>query len=84
MVSADYSQFELRLAAVLSGDKGMINAFNKDADIHTETAVQIYGIDAKDVTKAQRSSVKEVNFGILYGLGPHALSQSTGMSLRRG
>jgi DNA polymerase I len=80
LVSADYSQFELRLAAALSGDKAMIEAFNKDADIHTETAAQIYGIDPKDVTKAQRSSVKEVNFGIMYGLGPHALSQSTGMS----
>ena len=80
LVSADYSQFELRLAAALSGDKGMIEAFNKDADIHIETAAQVYGIDAKDVTKAQRSSVKEVNFGIMYGLGPHALSQSTGMT----
>jgi DNA polymerase I len=80
LVSADYSQFELRLAAALSGDKGMIDAFNKDADIHTETAVQIYGIKPEDVTKAQRSSVKEVNFGIMYGLGAHALSNSTGMS----
>ena len=80
LVSADYSQFELRLAAALSGDPGMIAAFNKDADIHVETAAQVYGIDPKDVTKAQRSSVKEVNFGIMYGLGPHALSQSTGMS----
>jgi len=80
LISADYSQFELRLAAALSGDKGMIDAFNKDADIHVETAAQVYGIDAKDVTKAQRSSVKEVNFGIMYGLGPHALSQSTGMT----
>lgn len=80
LISADYSQFELRLAAALSGDEGMIKAFNQDADIHTQTASQIYGIDPKDVTKAQRSSVKEVNFGIMYGLGPHALSQSTGMS----
>lgn len=79
-VSADYSQFELRLAGALSGDKDMIAAFNRDADIHTETAAQIYGIDAKDVTKAQRSSVKAVNFGILYGLGPHALSEQTGMT----
>jgi DNA polymerase-1 len=79
-VSADYSQFELRLAAALSGDEGMIEAFNKDRDIHTETAVQIYGIQADQITKAQRSSVKEVNFGIMYGLGAHALSQSTGMS----
>ena len=79
-VSADYSQFELRIAAALSGDKGMIAAFNKDADIHVETAAEIYGIKPADVTKAQRSSVKEVNFGIMYGLGPHALSQSTGMT----
>ncbi|HET6864241.1 MAG TPA: DNA polymerase I, partial [Candidatus Saccharimonadales bacterium] len=80
LVSADYSQFELRLGACISGDKGMIEAFKKDADIHAETAAEIYGIPVDEVTKAQRSSVKEVNFGILYGLGPHALSQSTGMS----
>jgi len=80
LVSADYSQFELRLAASLSGDEGMIKAFNADADIHTETATQIYGIPADQITKAQRSSVKEVNFGIMYGLGAHALSNSTGMS----
>ncbi|HEX5448006.1 MAG TPA: DNA polymerase, partial [Candidatus Saccharimonadales bacterium] len=80
LISADYSQFELRIAAALSGDEGMIEAFNKDADIHVETAAQVYGIAADKVTKAQRSSVKEVNFGIMYGLGPHALSQSTGMS----
>lgn len=79
LVSADYSQFELRLAAALSGDPGMIKAFNADRDIHVETAAAIYNIDPASVTKAQRSSVKEVNFGIMYGLGPHALSQSTGM-----
>ena len=80
LVSADYSQFELRIAAALSGEKEMIDAFNHDADIHVETAAQIYNIPAEKVTKAQRSSVKEVNFGIMYGLGPHALSQSTGMT----
>jgi DNA polymerase-1 len=80
LVSADYSQFELRLAAALSGDKNMIDAFNRDADIHTETAVQLYDIAAEKVTKAQRSSVKEVNFGIMYGLGAHALSERTGMT----
>jgi len=80
LVSADYSQFELRLAAALSGDEGMIAAFNRDADIHIETAAQVYDIKPEDVSKAQRSSVKEVNFGIMYGLGPHALSQSTGMT----
>lgn len=79
LVSADYSQFELRIAAALTGEQSMITAFNRDADIHVETAAQIYNIPVDKVTKAQRSSVKEVNFGIMYGLGPHALSQSTGM-----
>jgi DNA polymerase I len=80
LVSADYSQFELRLAAALSSDKNMIDAFNQGADIHTQTAAEIYEIPPEKVTKAQRSSVKEVNFGIMYGLGPHALSERTGMS----
>jgi len=79
LVSADYSQFELRIAAALSGDESMIKAFNHDADIHVQTAAEVYDIPPEKVTKAQRSSVKEVNFGIMYGLGPHALSQSTGM-----
>jgi DNA polymerase-1 len=80
LISIDYSQQELRLAAALSGDEGMIEAFNKDQDIHAETASELYGIPADQVSKAQRSSVKAVNFGILYGLGPHALSEQTGMS----
>ncbi|HEU5005046.1 MAG TPA: DNA polymerase I [Candidatus Saccharimonadales bacterium] len=80
LVSADYSQQELRLAASLANDQNMIDAFNKDRDIHAETASELYGIPADKVTKAQRSSVKAVNFGILYGLGPHALSEQTGMS----
>jgi DNA polymerase-1 len=79
LVSADYSQFELRIAAALSGDKNMIDAFNKDADIHVQTAAEVYGIAPEKITKDQRRSVKEVNFGIMYGLGPHALSLSTGM-----
>jgi DNA polymerase-1 len=79
-VSADYSQFELRLAAAIAEDKNMIEAFNHDADIHIQTAAELYDIPADKVTKSQRSSVKAVNFGIMYGLGPHALSQSTGMN----
>ncbi|MDB5161135.1 MAG: hypothetical protein JWO96_515 [Candidatus Saccharibacteria bacterium] len=79
LVSADYSQFELRLAAALSGDESMIDAFNRDADIHIETAAGMYGIKAEDVTKQQRYSAKAVNFGIMYGQGPHGLSQGTGM-----
>lgn len=79
LVSADYSQFELRIAAALSGDKGMIEAFNNDEDIHIETAADIYGIPSKEVTKQQRYAAKAVNFGIMYGQGPHGLSVGTGM-----
>ncbi|MDQ3093750.1 MAG: DNA polymerase I [bacterium] len=80
LVSGDYSQFELRIAAAMSGDEGMIDAFNSDRDVHTETAALVSGIDAKDVTKAQRYAAKAVNFGILYGQGTHGLSEGTGMS----
>lgn len=79
-VSADYSQFELRLAAVLSGDKNLINDFNGDIDIHTKTASEIYGVPMDAVTKDQRRDAKVINFGVLYGMGPHALAQNTGMS----
>lgn len=81
-VSADYSQFELRLCAVFSGDEDMIKAFNEDQDIHTETAALVQGIAIADVTPAQRSAAKAVNFGIMYGQGPHGLSQVTGMTIQ--
>lgn len=79
-VSADYSQFELRLMAVLAGDERMINDFNGDTDIHIKTASEIYGIPMDAVTKAQRRDAKVVNFGILYGMSPHGLGAATGMS----
>lgn len=79
-VSADYSQFELRLAAALAGDHEMINDFNGDVDIHTKTASEVYGIPMDDVTKTQRRNAKVINFGILYGMSPHGLSAATGMS----
>jgi DNA polymerase-1 len=80
-VSADYSQFELRLAAVLANDKELINDFNSDIDIHTKTAAQAYGIPLEEVTKNQRRDAKVINFGVLYGMSPHGLSVATGMSL---
>lgn len=80
LVSADYSQFELRLAAVMSGDKEMIAMFNRDADIHTMTAAQVYGRSPEDVTKQMRSAAKAVNFGIMYGMSAHGLSAATGMT----
>lgn len=79
-VSADYSQFELRLAAALSNDEEMIEAFNNDQDIHQLTAAAILSIPPDDVTKDMRYRAKAVNFGILYGQGPHGLAEQTGMS----
>lgn len=79
-ITADYSQFELRLAAVLAGDKEMIEDFNGDIDIHTKTASEVYGIPMKEVTKNQRRDAKVINFGILYGMSPHGLSAATGMN----
>jgi len=79
-VSADYSQFELRLAAVLAGDHEMINDFNSGVDIHTKTASEVYGVPLDDVTKTQRRNAKVINFGILYGMSPHGLSAATGMN----
>lgn len=79
-VSADYSQFELRLAAVIANDLQMIEDFNKNLDIHAATAAQVYGVPLEQVTKEQRRNAKVVNFGILYGMSPHGLSIATGMS----
>lgn len=79
-VSADYSQFELRLAAVLANDKGLIDDFNGDVDIHAKTASDVYSIPLEDVTKDQRRDAKVINFGVLYGMSPHGLSAATGMT----
>lgn len=80
IISADYSQFELRIAAAMAGDEAMIKSFNEDRDIHTETAALIQGVPAEDVTKEMRYAAKAVNFGILYGQGVHGLSEGTGIS----
>jgi DNA polymerase-1 len=80
LVSADYSQFELRLAAVLADDKELIDMFNNGADIHTTTAAQVYGRELEDVTKQMRRQAKVVNFGILYGMSPHGLAIAAGMT----
>ena len=79
-VSADYSQFELRLAAVLAADKILIEDFNSDIDIHTKTASEVYGIPLDAVTKNQRRDAKVINFGVLYGMSPHGLAAATGMN----
>lgn len=80
LVSADYSQFELRLAAYLANDEELIDMFNRDVDVHSATAAQIYGRELEDVTKNMRRDAKVVNFGIIYGMSPHGLTAATGMS----
>ena len=83
LVSADYSQFELRLAAVLANDTELIDMFNRGADIHQTTAAQVYGRDIEDVTKQMRRAAKVINFGILYGMSPHGLSVAAGMTFEQ-
>ncbi|HRQ86483.1 MAG TPA: DNA polymerase I [Candidatus Saccharibacteria bacterium] len=80
LVSADYSQFELRLAAVLAGDQALIDDFNSGIDVHTKTASEVYGIPLKEVTKDQRRAAKVINFGVLYGMSPHGLAAAAKMS----
>jgi DNA polymerase-1 len=80
LVGADYSQFELRLAAVLADDKELIEMFNRGADIHATTAAQVYEREIEDVTKQMRRAAKVINFGIMYGMSPHGLSVATGMT----
>lgn len=80
LLSADYSQIELRMVAHLSGDEHLIDAFRHDADIHRQTAALVYGIPPEEVTKEQRASCKQVNFGIIYGISAFGLAQRIGCS----
>lgn len=81
LVAADYSQIELRLAAVIAQDKPFIAAFREGADIHTRTAAEVWGVEEEQVTKEQRRAAKAINFGIIYGMGPRSLSRSTGLTM---
>lgn len=83
LISADYSQFELRLAAVLAEDTELIDMFNRDTDVHTATAAQVYGREPEDVTKQMRRAAKVINFGILYGMSPHGLAVAANMSFEQ-
>lgn len=80
IISADYSQIELRLIAEISGEKNMIEAFQKGEDIHASTAAKLFKIPIDEVNKTQRSQAKTVNFGIIYGQGAFALAEQTGLS----
>jgi DNA polymerase-1 len=80
LLSADYSQIELRIVASISGDPNMCDAFRKNKDIHTATAAKVYSIDEKEVTKEMRYKAKSVNFGIIYGQGAFGLADNLGIS----
>ena len=80
LISADYSQIELRLLAHLSRDPALIEAFEKDQDIHTAVAAQIHNVPLVSVTKAQRNGAKMVNFGIVYGITSFGLARRLGVS----
>lgn len=80
LLSADYSQIELRIMAELSQDANMIDAFDKGHDIHRATAARVYGVDLEEVTSDQRRNAKAVNFGIIYGQSAFGLSQNLGIS----
>ena len=80
LVSADYSQIELRIVAAISGDINMCDAFKQGKDIHTATAAKVYGVDEKEVTKEMRYKAKSVNFGIIYGQGAFGLADNLGIS----
>ena len=80
LVSADYSQIELRIVAAISGDPNMCEAFKLGKDIHTATAAKIYGIEEASVTKEMRYKAKSVNFGIIYGQGAFGLAENLGIS----
>jgi len=80
IVSADYSQIELRLMASFSGDDNLINAFNSGQDIHAKTASEIFGVPMENITPELRRKAKAINFGIIYGISDFGLSQNIGSS----
>lgn len=76
MLAADYSQIELRILAHISGDENLIDAFRKGMDIHTRTAMDVFGVSEDEVTSLMRRQAKAVNFGIVYGISDYGLSQN--------
>jgi DNA polymerase-1 len=80
LLSADYSQIELRIIAAISGDVHMIEAFSQGLDIHAATAAKVYGVELADVTPDMRRNAKSVNFGIIYGVSAFGLSENLGIA----
>ena len=81
LLAADYSQIELRIMAHVSGDKGLLQAFADDLDVHRATAAEVFGVPPDDVDDDQRRSAKAINFGLIYGMTPFGLSRQLGISL---
>lgn len=81
LLSADYSQIELRIVAHLSGDPTLVESFSRDEDIHTRTASEIFDVDPAEVTGELRRRAKAINFGIIYGMGPFGLSTELGITV---
>ncbi len=82
ILSADYSQIELRLMAHMANDKTMIESFQRDEDIHRRTAAEVFSVDIKDITEAQRRAAKTANFAIIYGVSAYGLSQQSELSVK--
>ena len=82
LLAADYSQVELRIAAALSKDPGLVDAFVQGHDVHTATAAKVFQVDPEAVDSEMRSKAKAVNFGILYGQGAFGLAQNLGIPRR--
>ncbi len=80
LMAADYSQIELRIIAALSGDEGMLSAFQNNEDIHSATASKVFNVPLEEVTREQRGNAKTVNFGIIYGVSAFGLSQQTNLN----
>jgi DNA polymerase-1 len=80
LVAADYSQIELRVMAHISGDEGMCRAFGEDADIHSITAAEVFGVDISSVDSAQRRKAKAINFGLIYGMSNFGLARQIGVT----
>jgi DNA polymerase-1 len=84
MLAADYSQIELRIMAHMSGDEALIEAFRNGEDIHSTTASRVFGVTKEEISREMRRKAKEVNFGIMYGIGPYGLSTRLGISQSEG
>ena len=83
LLAADYSQIELRILAHYSGDPGLIEAFKRNEDVHSRTAAEVFGVDIKDVTPAQRRVAKTCNFAIIYGVTAYGLTQQTDLTVEQ-